>query len=103
MGYSSIFKKRTVITQEGLLIAYKTDKFSRIDLEAIEYDNLSLKEGNFKIGDVGMILVLKCNKKEKENEQTIVVANTHLYRQPAAEDVRFGQASYLLQKVRHIP
>ncbi len=98
LGYGLIFKKKTNAFFEGIMLGYKLDRLQQEAVETIEYDQLKPVAGNFKRGNVAIIAELRL----VEEKQRVLVANTHLFYEPAAHDIRFAQISYLLSKVEQL-
>jgi len=95
LGYSLVFKKKTNSFFEGLVIGYKKDKFTQVGVEFLEFDSLKPLYGNYKKGNIAIILELDLIS----DKSKIIIANTHLHYEQKSDDIRFAQASCLLNKV----
>ena len=107
-GYESIFKKRTGTKKDGLVIAFKRNKFSLIEKTEIEFNDCPTKKkdrvaliGNFTSVISNFIKNIKhfaVDLQSTKTKKVITVVNTHLdYKN---EDVRNKQLIYLLEKLK---
>ena len=109
LGYAfgSIFEKRCCKKKDGLFMAWKPC-FYPTHKTRIEFDALSWSRGGHRSGtarmkrhNIAMIVALE----HRPTGEVIVVGNTHLYWNPAAQDVKLYQArqfQYALRRVLDI-
>jgi len=94
--------------QHGCLIAYKQDKYSRVDELIIEYDKQEVHEDSShpatRIGssritkNIGFMVALA---EVGADHQGVIIATTHLFWHPAFTYERARQAGILIREVLH--
>ncbi|XP_024538802.1 carbon catabolite repressor protein 4 homolog 4 [Selaginella moellendorffii] len=117
-GYSSIYIQRSGNRRDGCGIIYKPERCQLLKQQFLDYNDIapdettagraseSVEEENdrdvsdprvrFRRNCVGILSAFRFNHAPSN---IVVIANTHLYWDPALQDVKLAQAKYLLAKL----
>lgn len=107
LGYDCIYKKRTgnnVNKPDGVLIAYKKEKYRLVTESKVEYFRGTFSPVNQ--DNVGIITILKpfsSNSETSEDDSScICIVNTHLLYNPKRGDIKLVQLSTLFAEVHKV-
>lgn len=111
LNYCVIYLQRSG-REDGVLIAFKRDKFFLVDKEMVQFDDLALaqiphmpfsRKERLKKRNVAIILQLRAKQirlgEERHMGPTFTVSTTHLYWNPISPRIKYAQANYLLSRI----
>ncbi|CAG9331811.1 unnamed protein product [Blepharisma stoltei] len=98
IGYRSVFIERgSAKFRDGLVLAWKANKYLQIESKRIDYNNHWKCQTNrsYKRDGIGFIAVFK----EKLSKRHLAIACTHFYWDPEFEYVQYAQAGILIDEL----
>lgn len=108
LGYGLKHKQRTGTKKDGSAIAYKSDRFQCLGIQEIEYNELvgyirdtdedaEENRRRYHRDCIGILAALK----ETRSEKVVCAATTHLFWNPAMNDVKLAQAQLFVSRIGH--
>ena len=98
LGYKYVFYKRKSRgkEEEGIVVAYKPDKFKELDRDFVDFDDLvqEYNDGLFRKDNQAMFLLLQ----HKQSKKRFIVGTAHTHYNPTFDYVKFAQALYGLER-----
>ena len=100
-GYTGVFKQKTDGKQDGVAILWKKEMFLLKESDPIEY---GIRNGVGLVVSLTLAPISGANDgpSDKASEQTVVVANTHLFWNPEVEYIKLRQAQIFLQRAAQV-
>jgi len=101
LGYQLVFHRRSRSKSDGCVIAWKSSMFQQVgDPIRVDYNDLINKSKTitnlrFQRDNVGVFVLVR----HLESNELILLANTHLYWNPAHADVKLAQISYFTDRI----
>lgn len=108
LGYSIKYKRRTGSKKDGSAIAYRTERFECLGIQEIEYnelvgyikdedDNAVENRQKYHRDCIGILAALK----DQVTGKVLCAASTHLFWDPAMEDVKLAQSQLFVSRIGH--
>ena len=99
LGYTSIYQKKTNTKQDGVGIVFDPTKYSIETTDSIPLNDITTSDpelqGRLQRDNVALFVRFR----HQATKQTFVIATTHLFWDPAQEDVKLAQTQYVLKQL----
>ena len=95
VGYSNLYKKRTGFKNDGVMIAWKTDKVSLVEFKEVEFKSRQ-ETGCLNRDNIGLIGVFEIKGKR------VLVASTHIYYNYKRSDIQLSQVAFFSKCVAQV-